>query len=108
MISSILYVLETHPFVVFNNQQLSRILQVIAEQLELDVCFNRGNENPYFMESVNLNREELLSLFSQIPKCDEHLSRMVGRKWKIIFWNVGSQTKGLKMSRIEVITPCLL
>ena len=91
--------------VVFNNQQtIAHLAGRIAEQLELDsLSLIEEIENPYFMESVNLNREELLSLF--LPNSYEmywniSTAEFCGAcKWKIIFFGmrVGSQNgKDLK------------
>ena len=99
--------------VVFNNQQtIAHLAGRVAEQLELDsLSLNKEIESPYFMESVNLNREELLSLF--LPNsyemywnisAAEFCQRM--KRENDLFWNESreSKRKRLKMSRAEVIT----
>ena len=99
--------------VVFNNQQtIAHLAGRIAEQLELDsLSLIEEIENPYFMESVNLNREELLSLF--LPNSYEMYWNISTSEFcrrmqmeNNFFWNESreSKRKGLKMSRIEVIT----
>ena len=99
--------------VVFNNQQtIAHLSGRIAEQLELDsLSLIKEIENPNFMESINLNREELLSLF--LPNsyemywnisAAEFCQRM--KRENDLFWNESreSKRKRLKMSRAEVIT----
>lgn len=99
--------------VVFNNQQtIAHLAGRVAEQLELDsLSLNKEIESPYFMESINLNREELLSLF--LPNsyemywnisAAEFCQRM--KRENDLFWNESreSKRKRLKMSRAEVIT----
>ncbi|MDG1823945.1 MAG: endolytic transglycosylase MltG [Flavobacteriaceae bacterium] len=99
--------------VVFNNQQtIAHLSGRIAEQLELDsLSLIKEIENPNFMESINLNREELLSLF--LPNsyemywnisAAEFCQRM--QRENDLFWNESreSNRKRLKMSRAEVIT----
>ena len=99
--------------VVFNNQQtIAHLAGRIAEQLELDsLSLIEEIENPYFMESVNLNREELLSLF--LPNSYEMYWNISTSEFcrrmqmeNNFFWNESreSKRKGLKMSRAEVIT----
>ena len=99
--------------VVFNNQQtIAHLAGRVAEQLELDsLSLIEEIENPYFMESVNLNREELLSLF--LPNSYEMYWNISTSEFcrrmqmeNNFFWNESreSKRKGLKMSRIEVIT----
>jgi len=99
--------------VVFNNQQtIAHLAGRVAEQLELDsLSLTKEIESPYFMESVNLNREELLSLF--LPNsyemywnisATEFCQRM--QRENDLFWNESreSKRKRLNMSRAEVIT----
>ena len=99
--------------VVFNNQQtIADLSGRVAEQLELDsLSLIKEIESPYFMESVNLNREELLSLF--LPNsyemywnisAAEFCQRM--QRENDLFWNESreSKRKRLNMSRAEVIT----
>ena len=99
--------------VVFNNQQtIAHLAGRVAEQLELDsLSLIKEIESPYFMESVNLNREELLSLF--LPNsyemywnisAAEFCQRM--QRENDLFWNEirESKRKRLNMSRAEVIT----
>ena len=99
--------------VVFNNQQtIAHLAGRVAEQLELDsLSLTKEIESPYFMESVNLNREELLSLF--LPNsyemywnisAAEFCQRM--QRENDLFWNENreSKRKRLNMSRAEVIT----
>jgi UPF0755 protein len=99
--------------VVFNNQQtIAHLAGRVAEQLELDsLSLIKEIESPYFMESVNLNREELLSLF--LPNsyemywnisAAEFCQRM--QRENDLFWNESreSKRKRLNMSRAEVIT----
>ena len=99
--------------VVFNNQQtIAHLAGRVAEQLELDsLSLIKEIESPYFMESVNLNREELLSLF--LPNsyemywnisAAEFCQRM--QRENNLFWNESreSKRKRLNMSRAEVIT----
>ena len=99
--------------VVFNNQQtIAHLAGRVAEQLELDsLSLIKEIESPYFMESVNLNREELLSLF--LPNsyemywnisAAEFCQRM--QRENDLFWNESreSKRKRLKMSRAEVFT----
>ena len=99
--------------VVFNNQQtIAHLAGRVAEQLELDsLSLTKEIESPYFMESVNLNREELLSLF--LPNsyemywnisAAEFCQRM--QRENDLFWNESreSKRKRLNMSRAEVIT----
>lgn len=99
--------------VVFNNQQtIAHLAGRVAEQLELDsLSLNKEIESPYFMESINLNREELLSLF--LPNSYEmywnisaaEFCQLMKRE-NDLFWNESreSKRKRLKMSRAEVIT----
>ena len=99
--------------VVFNNQQtIAHLASRVAEQLQLDsLSLIKEIESPYFMDSVNLNREELLSLF--LPNsyemywnisAAEFCQRM--QKENDLFWNENreSKRKRLNMSRAEVIT----
>lgn len=99
--------------VVFNNQQtIAHLAGRVSEQLELDsLSLINEIESPYFMESVNLNREELLSLF--LPNsyemywnisAAEFCQRM--QRENDLFWNESreSKRKRLNMSRNEVIT----
>ena len=99
--------------VVFNNQQtIAHLAGRVAEQLELDsLSLTKEILSPYFMDSVNLNREELLSLF--LPNsyemywnisAAEFCQRM--QRENDLFWNESreSKRKRLKMSRAEVIT----
>ena len=99
--------------VVFNNQQtIAHLAGRVAEQLELDsLSLIKEIESPHFMESVNLNREELLSLF--LPNsyemywnisAAEFCQRM--QRENNLFWNESreSKRKRLNMSRAEVIT----
>ena len=99
--------------VVFNNQQtIAHLAGRVSEQLELDsLSLIKEIESPYFMESVNLNREELLSLF--LPNsyemywnisAAEFCQRM--QRENDLFWNESreSKRKRLNMSRAEVIT----
>ena len=99
--------------VVFNNQQtIAHLAGRVAEQLELDsLSLTKEIESPYFMESVNLKREELLSLF--LPNsyemywnisAAEFCQRM--QRENDLFWNESreSKRKRLNMSRAEVIT----
>ena len=99
--------------VVFNNQQtIAHLAGRVAEQLELDsLSLTKEIESPYFMDSVNLNREELLSLF--LPNsyemywnisAAEFCQRM--QKENDLFWNENRELKRkrLNMSRAEVIT----
>ena len=99
--------------VVFNNQQtIAHLAGRVAEQLELDsLSLIKEIESPYFMESVNLNQEELLSLF--LPNsyemywnisAAEFCQRM--QRENDLFWNENreSKRKRLNMSRAEVIT----
>jgi UPF0755 protein len=99
--------------VVFNNQQtIAHLAGRVAEQLELDsLSLIKEIESRYFMESVNLNREELLSLF--LPNsyemywnvsAAEFCQRM--QRENDLFWNESreSKRKRLKMSRAEVFT----
>ena len=99
--------------VVFNNQQtIAHLAGRVAEQLDLDsLSLMKEIESRYFMESVNLNREELLSLF--LPNsyemywnisAAEFCQRM--QRENDLFWNESreSKRKRLKMSRAEVIT----
>jgi UPF0755 protein len=99
--------------VVFNNQQtIADLSGRVAEQLELDsLSLIKEIESPHFMESVNLNREELLSLF--LPNsyemywnisAAEFCQRM--QRENDLFWNESreSKRKRLNMSRAEVIT----
>ena len=99
--------------VVFNNQQtIAHLAGRVAEQLELDsLSLTKEIESPYFMDSVNLNREELLSLF--LPNsyemywnisAAEFCQRM--QRENDLFWNENreSKRKRLNMSRAEVIT----
>ena len=98
--------------VVFNNQQtIAHLAGRVAEQLELDsLSLTKEIESPYFMDSVNLNREELLSLF--LPNsyemywnisAAEFCQRM--QRENDLFWNESreSKRKRLNMSRAEVI-----
>ena len=98
--------------VVFNNQQtIAHLASRVAEQLELDsLSLIKEIESPYFMDSVNLNREELLSLF--LPNsyemywnisAAEFCQRM--QRENDLFWNESreSKRKRLNMSRVEVI-----
>jgi len=98
--------------VVFNNQQtIAHFASRVAEQLELDsLSLIKEIESPYFMDSVNLNREELLSLF--LPNsyemywnisAAEFCQRM--QRENDLFWNESreSKRKRLNMSRAEVI-----
>ncbi len=99
--------------VVFNNQQtIAHLAGRVAEQLELDsLSLIKEIESPYFMDLVNLNREELLSLF--LPNsyemywnisAAEFCQRM--KRENDLFWNESreSKRKRLNMSRAEVIT----
>jgi UPF0755 protein len=99
--------------VVFNNQQtIADLSGRVAEQLELDsLSLIKEIESPHFMESVNLNREELLSLF--LPNsyemywnisAAEFCQRM--QRENNLFWieSRESKRKRLNMSRAEVIT----
>ena len=99
--------------VVFNNQQtIADLSGRVAEQLELDsLSLIKEIESPHFMESVKLNREELLSLF--LPNsyemywnisAAEFCQRM--QRENNLFWNESreSKRKRLNMSRAEVIT----
>ncbi|RPG58933.1 MAG: endolytic transglycosylase MltG [Flavobacteriaceae bacterium TMED81] len=99
--------------VVFNNQQtIAHLAGRVAEQLQLDsLSLIKEIESPYFMDSVNLNREELLSLF--LPNsyemywnisAAEFCQRM--KRENDLFWNESreSKRKRLNMSRAEVIT----
>ena len=99
--------------VVFNNQQtIAHLAGRVAEQLDLDsLSLMKEIESRYFMESVNLNREELLSLF--LPNsyemywnisAAEFCQRM--QRENDLFWNESreSKRKRLNMSRAEVIT----
>jgi UPF0755 protein len=99
--------------VVFNNQQtIAHLAGRVAEQLELDsLSLIKEIESRYFMESVNLKREELLSLF--LPNsyemywnisAAEFCQRM--QRENDLFWNESreSKRKRLKMSRAEVFT----
>ena len=99
--------------VVFNNQQtIAHLAGRVAEQLELDsLSLTKEIESTYFMDSVNLNREELLSLF--LPNsyemywnisAAEFCQRM--QRENDLFWNENreSKRKRLNMSRAEVIT----
>ncbi len=99
--------------VVFNNQQtIAHLAGRVAEQLELDsLSLTKEIESTYFMDSVNLNREELLSLF--LPNsyemywnisAAEFCQRM--QRENDLFWNENreSKRKQLNMSRAEVIT----
>ena len=99
--------------VVFNNQQtVAHLAGRVAEQLDLDsLSLMKEIESRYFMESVNLNREELLSLF--LPNsyemywnisAAEFCQRM--QRENDLFWNESreSKRKRLKMDRAEVIT----
>jgi UPF0755 protein len=99
--------------VVFNNQQtIAHLAGRVAEQLQLDsLSLIKEIENPYFMDSVNLKREELLSLF--LPNsyemywnisAAEFCQRM--KRENDLFWNESreSKRKRLNMSRAEVIT----
>ncbi|MCH1471929.1 MAG: endolytic transglycosylase MltG [Flavobacteriaceae bacterium] len=99
--------------VVFNNQQtIEHLAGRVAEQLELDsLSLIKEIESPYFIESANLNRDELLSLF--LPNsyemywnisAAEFYQRM--QRENDLFWNDNREAKRklLKMSRAEVIT----
>ena len=99
--------------VMFNNQQtIAHLAGRVAKQLELDsLSLTKEIESPYFMELVNLNREELLSLF--LPNsyemywnisAAEFCQRM--QRENDLFWNESreSKRKRLNMSRAEVIT----
>lgn len=99
--------------VVFNNQQtIEHLAGRVAEQLELDsLSLIKEIESPYFIESANLNRDELLSLF--LPNsyemywnisAAEFCQRM--QRENDLFWNDNREAKRklLKMSRAEVIT----
>ena len=99
--------------VVFNNQQtIAHLAGRVAEQLELDsLSLIKEIESSYFMDSVNLNQEELLSLF--LPNsyemywnisAAEFCQRM--QRENDLFWNENreSKRKRLNMSRAEVIT----
>lgn len=99
--------------VVFNNQQtIAHLAGRVAKQLELDsLSLIKEIESPHFMESLNLNRDELLSLF--LPNsyemywnisASEFCQRM--KRENDLFWNESreSKRKKLKMSRAEVIT----
>ena len=99
--------------VVFNNQQtIADLSGRVAEQLELDsLSLTKEIESPYFMDLVNLNREELLSLF--LPNsyemywnisAAEFCQRM--QRENNLFWNESRESKRnrLNMSRAEVIT----
>ena len=99
--------------VVFNNQQtIAHLAGRVAEQLELDsLSLIKEIESPYFIESANLNRDELLSLF--LPNsyemywnisAAEFCQRM--QRENNLFWNESreSKRKRLNMSRAEVIT----
>ena len=99
--------------VVFNNQQTTEHLAGrVAEQLELDsLSLIKEIESPYFMESVNLNQEELLSLF--LPNSYEMYWNISAAEFcqrlqreNDLFWNDSreSKRKRLNMSRAEVIT----
>ena len=99
--------------VVFNNQQtIAHLASRVAEQLELDsLSLIKEIESPYFMDSVNLNREELLSLF--LPNSYEMYWNISAAKFcqrmqreNDLFWNESreSKRKRLNMSRAEVIT----
>jgi UPF0755 protein len=99
--------------VVFNNQQtIAHLAGRVAEQLQLDsLSLIKEIESPYFMDSVNLNGEELLSMF--LPNsyemywnisAAEFCQRM--KRENDLFWNESreSKRKRLNMSRAEVIT----
>ena len=99
--------------VVFNNQQtIAHLAGRVAEQLQLDsLSLIKEIESPYFMDSLNLNREELLSMF--LPNsyemywnisAAEFCQRM--KRENDLFWNESreSKRKRLNMSRAEVIT----
>ena len=99
--------------IVFNNQQtIAHLAGRVAEQLELDsLSLIKEIESSYFMDSVNLNQEELLSLF--LPNSyemywnistTEFCQRM--QRENDLFWNENrdSKRKRLNMSRSEVIT----
>ena len=99
--------------VMFNNQQtIAHLAGRVAKQLELDsLSLTKEIESTYFMDSVNLNREELLSLF--LPNsyemywnisAAEFCQRM--QRENDLFWNENreSKRKRLNMSRAEVIT----
>ena len=99
--------------VVFNNQQtIEHLAGRVADQLELDsLSLIKQIESPYFIKSVKLNKEELLSLF--LPNsyemywnisAAEFCQRML--RENDLFWNDNreSKRKQLKMSRAEVIT----
>ena len=99
--------------VVFNNQQtIEHLAGRVAEQLEIDsLSLINEMRNQYFIESVGLNQEELLSLF--LPNsyemywnisAAEFCQRM--KRENDLFWNDKreSKRKRLKMSRTEVIT----
>jgi UPF0755 protein len=99
--------------VVFNNQQtIAHLAGRVAEQLELDsLSLIKEIESPYFMDSVNLNREELLSLF--LPNSYEMYWNITAAEFcqrmkreNDLFWNESreSKRKRLNMSRAEVIT----
>ena len=99
--------------VVFNNQQtIAHLAGRVAEQLELDsLSLIKEIVSPYFMESVNLNLEELLSLF--LPNSYEMYWNISAAKFcqrmqreNDLFWNESreSKRKRLNMSRAEVIT----
>ena len=99
--------------VVFNNQQtIAHLASRVAEQLQLDsLSLIKEIESPYFMDSVNLNREELLSLF--LPNSYEMYWNISAAKFcqrmqreNDLFWNESreSKRKRLNMSRAEVIT----
>ena len=99
--------------VVFNNQQtIAHLAGRVAEQLELDsLSLIKEIESPYFMESVNLNQEELLSLF--LPNSYEMYWNISAAEFcqrlqreNDLFWNDSreSKRKRLNMSRAEVIT----
>jgi len=99
--------------VVFNNQQtIAHLAGRISEQLEMDsLSLVREIMNSHFMDSVKLNRQELLSLF--LPNsyeiywnisAAEFCQRM--QRENDLFWNDirESKRKRLKMKRAEVIT----
>jgi UPF0755 protein len=99
--------------VVFNNQQtIAHLAGRVAEQLQLDsLSLIKEIESPYFMDSVNLNREELLSLF--LPNSYEMYWNITAAEFcqrmkreNDLFWNESreSKRKRLNMSRAEVIT----
>ena len=99
--------------VVFNNQQtIAHLAGRVAEQLELDsLSLTKEIESTYFMDSVNLNREELLSLF--LPNsyemywnfsAAEFCQRMQRENDLFCNENRESKRKRLNMSRAEVIT----